>query len=1098
MRRLQRLRGPASALPTCSAPSVRTSPAAGLLKSELVASSSQTHNLASRRTHLWQSNLSTQRRCLSTSASRLEKQTALETHEPVEEEVPAEYGIQTDLVYPAEIQQAVRSDDVTDPTYSPATNADGLEEVGGLDGWWDNPEHWGPSKNYSGFGPVDKVTDPAVLEVLTKQAVVEAITVVALTKDIAEATNMMVDLEGEDQATVANTEIIAGPMGTAWFRDKKTLEGIQMLLKRAGQTQTETSGPYIPSPEEAKEMIKSWGSGWKATRIEDPFVKFYTTKRIQKLTGHVIPDGKLVGVDTIGALVARIVKPPKAKKLVEDIKAKGDLLELPNVHVYPRRITPVDKQNMVGRWKIIERELQKRGLPVLGTGGYRKTREKIWIRGAKTSKMASTVKEISDLMSRVLGTPSDSSDALLGQKSWRADQLKQALTVAQKAWLDGSHDSLALVAEKVADAARDPSWRLPVGDSGLLGFFLSTVISAEGLELPLKKQSLRLIGNACAECDENKARVVESGKLGTSLIGLLEDDDSLLPFAVSVIYNICVEFEEAQLQACEAALSKKLVDIISGPRLLQCQQSLGIIIQLFEQLVSQALEPKVASLSTPAILLSLATSRTNEPDLEDFTGICTVALAYLTYEQFQVAFVDSGSVSVLQQAFYDSYTRFDIANADPDTAEQLKQVWNAAVTILADISALPGFAEKYPLDSPVVQRFVAWLSSPASYSHLQTAACLSLGNLSRSDSASLTLAQTVVNPLLAILSRAIPTTSAQTQPPISERPPAQLLHAVLGFLKNLAIPQPNKPTLSTALLSPLNSILPSLWTTTTAQPQVQFATVSLTRLLLVNNPPAVTLLCAPLPPSSSPHTTRDGPALSNLHILMDIALRADADPTKMEAARAVCAVARVLQAPAHKDLLSADWNWGSPEDTSAEDTARARFYSAHAAPITKTLTNQLTHKKFPALRSEALFVLALLARSEDGGKLAVRVLEESTEACRALVQAVTGREATDEELGVAGEARVVEVVEETEKAKESAAAVNTGLVDGLGLEPQQADVKQTAGMTKIDRENGLVLVAEIIRGFLDELSPARKGVLENLLREGGELILEERKKGQEA
>lgn len=42
--------------------------------------------------------------------------------------------------------------------------------------------------------------------------------------------------------------------------------------------------------------------------------------------------------------------------------------------------------------------------------------------------------------------------------------------------------------------------------------------------------------------DENKARVVESGKLGSSLLSLLEDDDSLLPFAISVIYNICVEF----------------------------------------------------------------------------------------------------------------------------------------------------------------------------------------------------------------------------------------------------------------------------------------------------------------------------------------------------------------------------------------------------------------------------------------------------------------------------------------------------------------------------------------------------------------------------
>jgi len=47
--------------------------------------------------------------------------------------------------------------------------------------------------------------------------------------------------------------------------------------------------------------------------------------------------------------------------------------------------------------------------------------------------------------------------------------------------------------------------------------------------------------------------------------------------------------EKAQLQVCEAGLSKKLADIVSGPRLLRCQPSLGIIIQLFEQLVSQGI-----------------------------------------------------------------------------------------------------------------------------------------------------------------------------------------------------------------------------------------------------------------------------------------------------------------------------------------------------------------------------------------------------------------------------------------------------------------------------------------------------------------------------
>ena len=73
--------------------------------------------------------------------------------------------------------------------------------------------------------------------------------------------------------------------------------------------------------------------------------------------------------------------------------------------------------------------------------------------------MASPIEELTATLSRVLGIPGDSAATHSDQKSLRADQLKEALAAAEKAWLDGSHDSLALVAEKVADAARDGEYR---------------------------------------------------------------------------------------------------------------------------------------------------------------------------------------------------------------------------------------------------------------------------------------------------------------------------------------------------------------------------------------------------------------------------------------------------------------------------------------------------------------------------------------------------------------------------------------------------------------------------------------------------------------
>lgn len=42
------------------------------------------------------------------------------------------------------------------------------------------------------------------------------------------------------------------------------------------------------------------------------------------------------------------------------------------------------------------------------------------------------------------------------------------------------------------------SWRIPIGDSGLLDFFLG-VLSVDGLRQALKIHVLRLIGNSCAD-----------------------------------------------------------------------------------------------------------------------------------------------------------------------------------------------------------------------------------------------------------------------------------------------------------------------------------------------------------------------------------------------------------------------------------------------------------------------------------------------------------------------------------------------------------------------------------------------------------------------
>lgn len=63
-----------------------------------------------------------------------------------------------------------------------------------------------------------------------------------------------------------------------------------------------------------------------------------------------------------------------------------------------------------------------------------------------------------------------------------------------------------------------------------------------------------------------------------------------------------------------------------------------------------------------------------------------------------------------------------------------------------------------------------------------------------------------------------------------------------------------------------------------------------------------------------------------------------------------------------------------------------------------------------------------------------------------------------------------------------------------GLEPKQVDPAQAANMARIDRENGLVLVAELLKQDEATLPGERRAVFEEMLREGGQLVMSERDK----
>ncbi|KAK4212457.1 hypothetical protein QBC37DRAFT_345941 [Rhypophila decipiens] len=420
MRRLPRLRGPASAL-SSSTSCLRTPLAATC--SSTSTTPQHTSAPAVRSTHVWQNNL--QRRCLSTSISRCDKQaqttTPVATEEipstpAIAEEQPAEleeensyYGdeieestsskpqIETDLVYPGERVEAQVAEEITDADYVPAELGTGLEEVGGFQDWWDRPGHWGESKKYVGFGPLEKVTDFAVMEVLTRRAVIEALAIREHGKQnqkhaserarayhkrqVRAALRALVG--GEEVLGIQQVDLVAGEGSPVGVKDVGQLEAVWNSL--IGNKDSSNRVPEAPVIEhnEAMDLIKAWGTEWKKATVQDPVLRFYIAKRLQRLTGHVIADAKIHGASiTIGGIISAMARKPKPKKLAELLDKTGVLADLPNVQVYPRRVTPIDKEQMVGRWKLIKKELEARDLPVTGHDAkHSKTVEWKWARG---------------------------------------------------------------------------------------------------------------------------------------------------------------------------------------------------------------------------------------------------------------------------------------------------------------------------------------------------------------------------------------------------------------------------------------------------------------------------------------------------------------------------------------------------------------------------------------------------------------------------------------------------------------------------------------------------------------------------------------------
>jgi len=425
-----------------------------------------------------------------------------------------------------------------------------------------------------------------------------------------------------------------------------------------------------------------------------------------------------------------------------------------------------------------------------------------------------------------------------------------------------------------------------------------------------------------------------------------------------VLYNICIDYEPAQSQAAANQIIYILVKLILDRAINDS------LLDYAYELIELASEQKAAIECSPdetiPVLSSVAVAEATS--CSRFACIANCLATYLQSERLQDLCIERQTADkilcVLQHSYQIGASEF--SGEDEQLLAQPRLKINQA---LSDLSARPQFARVYPLGSSLIQRLKSWLESPQD--QLLICSCVMLGNLARSDE----VCEAMVNneeihkPLINSLKVATG---------------GNVLHSVLGFLKNLAIASRNRSKLGEAGIVPAASHLLSY----DAIPQVQFLAVSLMRQVIASSVDNISrlLACSPDEPGS------DAARPTYLSVLLSLYEKTDTTPIRTETGRIVAAICRTLLPLSKKgDVIAQE----------ISDTL-FRLHSKIYMPI----VSMITQTEWPVVRSEGWFALALMASTSQGSEAVVHCLREETLFQileETLTKDVSGGEATENE-----------------------------------------------------------------------------------------------------
>ncbi|KAH1492683.1 hypothetical protein KXX52_004008 [Aspergillus fumigatus] len=190
---------------------------------------------------------------------------------------------------------------------------------------------------------------------------------------------------------------------------------------------------------------------------------------------------------------------------------------------------------------------------------------------------------------------------VLAEATGGAESFEEVQTILNELWKCQS-SYLAQAADALANGSRNASLRVPYGRVGILNFFLQIIASREFHDHDVLLHALRLVGNSCADTDENRALVVK-GNYTAAILNRLSPE--LVHVVIPVIYNISIDYEPAQSQLAANKLVYILLRLIKDGALEDNEALLDFSYELIEMLAEQEQGIRESPGGTILLLLDL-------------------------------------------------------------------------------------------------------------------------------------------------------------------------------------------------------------------------------------------------------------------------------------------------------------------------------------------------------------------------------------------------------------------------------------------------------------------------------------------------------------